>query len=51
MFQSYYYISLFVSFFNISMSIGNLFPWIGSIYDRFYLSFLDNGPKKIGLGG
>ena len=32
---SYYYISFFVSFINISVGFYNLFPWIGSIYYRF----------------
>lgn len=40
-FHSYYYISLFVPFFNIAMSLGNLFQRIASIYDRFYLSRLN----------
>ena len=35
MFHSYDYISLFVPFFDISLSLGSLFQWIGSIYDRF----------------
>jgi len=39
--QSYYYISLFVSFFGIPVSLGNLFQRIASIYDRFYLSRLN----------
>ena len=34
MFHSYYYISLLVSFFNIPVSLGNLFQWIASIYGR-----------------
>ena len=31
----YDYISLFVSFIDISVSLNNLFQWIASIYDRF----------------
>ena len=31
----YYYISLFVSFVNIAMTLGNLFQRIASICDRF----------------
>lgn len=41
MFQSYYYITLFVSFFYIAMSLGNLFQRRVPIYDRFYLSRLN----------
>jgi len=41
MFQSYYYISSFVPFFNIAMSLGNLFQRIASVNDRFYLSRLN----------
>ena len=41
MFHCYYYISLFVPFFNIGMSLGNLFQRIASIHDRFYLSRLN----------
>jgi hypothetical protein len=37
MFHSYDYISLFVPFFDIPMSVGSLFQRIASIYDRFYL--------------
>ena len=40
MFHSYDYISLFVSFVYISVSIDNLFQRICSINDRFYLSRL-----------
>ncbi len=39
--QSYCYISLFAPFFDIPVSLGNLFQGIASIYDRFYLSLLD----------
>ena len=45
MFQSYDYMSLFVSFFDIPVSLGNLFQRIASIYDRFYLSRLDKDRK------
>ncbi len=41
MFQSYDYISIFVSFVDIAMSLDNLFKWIASIDDRFYLSRLN----------
>jgi len=41
MFQSYDYISLFVPFFNITMSLGSLFQGIASIYDRFNLPCLN----------
>jgi len=41
MFHSYYYISLFVSFFDIPVSLGNLFQRIASINDRFYLPGLN----------
>jgi hypothetical protein len=41
MFHSYDYISLFVPFVNISMSLGSLFQRIASIFDRFYLSRLN----------
>ncbi len=41
MFHSYDYMSLFVSFFNIPVSLDNLFQRIASIYDRFYLSRLN----------
>ncbi len=40
-FQSYYYISLFLSCFNIPVSLGNLFQRIAPVYDRFYLSRLN----------
>ena len=35
MFHSYDYISLFVPFFDIPVSLGSLFQWIVSINDRF----------------
>ena len=35
------YISLFVPFFNITVSLGSLFQRIASIYDRFYLPCLN----------
>ena len=38
MFHSNDYISLFVSFVDIPVSLDNLFQRIASIYDRFYLS-------------
>ena len=38
MFHSDDYISLFMSFINIAMSLGGLFKWIAPINDRFYLS-------------
>jgi len=41
MFYSYYNISLFVPFFDIPVSLGNLPPRIASINDRFYLSRLN----------
>ena len=41
MFQSYDYISLFVSFIDIPVSLGSLFQWISSINDRFYISRLN----------
>ena len=41
MFHSYDYISLFVPFINIPVSLGSLFYRIVSIYDRFYLSRLN----------
>ena len=41
MLQSYYYIPLFVSHFDITVSLGSLFQWIASIYDRFYLPCLN----------
>ena len=41
MFHSYDYISLFVPFFDIPVSLGNLFQRIASINDRFYLSRLN----------
>ncbi len=41
MLHSYYYISLFVSFVDILVSLDNLFQWIASIYNRFYLSRLN----------
>jgi hypothetical protein len=41
MFHSYDYISLFVSFVNIPVSLDNFFQGIASIYDRFYLSRLN----------
>ena len=34
-------ISLFVPFFHIAMSLGNVFQWIASIYDRLELSRLN----------
>ena len=40
MFHSYYYISLFVPFIDILVSLGSLFQRIESIYDWFYLSRL-----------
>ena len=45
MLHSYDYMSLFVSFFNIPVSLDNLFQWIGSIYDRFQLAIL-NKPSE-----
>ncbi len=42
MLHSYDYISLFVSFVDIPVSLGSLFQRIASIYDRFYLSRLNN---------
>ena len=39
--QSYDYISLFVSFFDIPVSLGSLFQWIAFINDRPYLSRLN----------
>ena len=39
--HSYDYITLFVSFFDIPVSLGSLFQRIASIYDRFYLSCLN----------
>ena len=42
MFHSDDDISLFVSFFDIPVSLGNLFQRIASIYDRSYLSCLNN---------
>jgi len=41
MFQSYDYISLFMPFVNVAVSLGGPFQWIGSINDRFYLSRLN----------
>jgi len=41
MFHSYDYIPLFVPFFDISVSLDNLFQRIASIYDRFYLPRLN----------
>jgi hypothetical protein len=41
MFHSDDYISFFVSFVDIPVGFDNLFPWIGSIDDRFYLSRLN----------
>ncbi len=41
MFHSDDYISLFVSFFDIPVSLGSLFQRIASIYDRFYLPRLN----------
>ena len=38
--HSYYYITLFVSCFDITVGLGSLFQRIASIYDRFYLSSL-----------
>jgi hypothetical protein len=35
MFQSYYYVSLLVSFFNIPVRLGHLFQRIASVYGRF----------------
>ena len=40
MFQGNYYISLFVPFVDIPVSLGHLFQRIASINDRFYLSRL-----------
>ncbi len=40
-FHSYDDISLFVSFFNIAMSLGDLFQRIATINDRLYLSGLN----------
>lgn len=42
MFHSYDYISLFVPFFDIPVSLGSLFQRIASINDRFYLSRLNS---------
>jgi len=41
LFQSYDYISLFVSCFDIPVSLGNLFQRIASIDDRFYFPRLN----------
>ncbi len=41
MLQSDDYISIFVSFVDIPVSLGNLFQRIASINDRFYLSRLN----------
>ena len=41
MFHNYDYVSLFVSCFDIPVSLGNLCQLIASIYDRFYLSRLN----------
>ena len=41
MLHSYYYISLFVSFIDIPVSLDHLFQRIASIYDRFYISRLN----------
>ena len=41
MLHSYDYISLFVPFVDIPVSLDNLFQRIASIYDRFYLSRLN----------
>ena len=41
MFHSYYYISLFVTFVNISVSLSSLLQRIASIYNRFYLPRFD----------
>ena len=41
MHHSYDYISFFVPFVNIPVSLSNLFQRIASIYDRFYLSRLN----------
>ena len=41
MFQSNYYVSLFVSFFDIPVSLGHLFQRIASIDDRSDLSRFD----------
>ena len=41
MFYSYYYVSLFVPFINISVGLGSLFQRIDFIYDGFYLSRLN----------
>ena len=40
MLYSYDYISCFVPFFNIAVSLRNLFQRISFIYDRFYFSRL-----------
>jgi hypothetical protein len=40
-FHSYDYISLFVSFIDISVSLGHLFQGITSINDQFYLPRLN----------
>jgi len=49
MFHGYYDISLFVPFFDISVSLGDLFQGIASIYDRFYFASLNKlfAEKKI----
>jgi hypothetical protein len=41
MFHSIDHISLFVPLFNIPVSLGYLFQWIASIYDRFHLPRLN----------
>jgi hypothetical protein len=41
MFHSYDYISLFVPFVHVSVSLDNLFQWKASINDRFYLPRLN----------
>ena len=41
MLHSYDYISLFVPFFDIPVSLDSLFQRIASIHDRFYLSHLN----------
>ena len=41
MFYSYYYIPLFVPFIHISVSLGDLFQRITSIYDRSEMALFD----------
>ena len=41
LFHSYDDISLFVSCVDVPVSLGNLFQWTASIYDRLYLPRLN----------